>query len=463
MPTTLLEQATNREGARQSLRDRLATDLGAAVEAEQVASTAVADARATLVARDAELATIRAALAVASTGGQAEALGEDLRVKQIERRQANAALLAGEAELAARRDERKLHDARLKQADAAFAASTRARDQAQTDSDRRAARVTAATGPEVAALIQRAADLIAAAAPATPADPDNEDLTLIQTARDRVENDIPEALRTRARERVAAVHAADAAVGGGLGEDLRDAGDSHRNDTGGETGAVAALATDFARADAALTALALGGADRLAAALARLRQVRDSRPPTDDESTEINDPALAAAAGTALTDEAVLTAAQQALAEAEAALELAVADALIADPYADPSADAAVQTAQTDRDNAANAVTGAALDDADREALDRWEVAVPDVIWANLLAYDAAVADLQALADAVPNDLVDAVDAAEGLLAQALEDADQAAFADELLAAAREANLARQTRLADSSPARLASAARGEL
>jgi hypothetical protein len=122
-----------------------------------------------------------------------------------------------------------------------------------------------------------------------------------------------------------------------------------------------------------------------------------------------------------------------------------------------------VQTAQTDRDNAANAVTGAALDDADREALDRWEVAVPDVIWANLLAYDAAVADLQALADAVPNDLVDAVDAAEGLLAQALEDADQAAFADELLAAAREANLARQTRLADSSPARLASAARGEL
>jgi hypothetical protein len=463
MPTTLLEQANNREEARQSLRDRLATDLAAAVEAERSAPADVAEAREALVARDAELAAIRAALAVARTGGQAEALGEDLRIKQIERRQANAVLLAREADLAARRDERKLLDARLKQADQALAAATRAREQAQTDSDRRAARVTAANGAEVAALIQRAADLIAAAAPGTPADANNEDLTLIQTARDRVENDIPEALRARALERVAAMRAADAAVGSGLGDDLRNAADNHRNATGGDAGAVAALAVNFTRADAALTALAVGGAERLATALARLRQVRDSHPLTDDEKAEIDDPALAAAAGAALTNEAALTTAQQALAAAEAALELAVANALIADPYADPNLAADVVEARGNRDTARTDVDNAAPSDADREALDRWEVAVPNPIWANLVAYDAAVADLQALADAVPNDLVDAVNAAEEPLAQALEDADHAAFADELVAAAREANLARQARLADSSPARLASTARGEL
>ena len=81
----------------------------------------------------------------------------------------------------------------------------------------------------------------------------------------------------------------------------------------------------------------------------------------------------------------------------------------------------AVDTAQGELDSAEAALTPELVD-----RLDAWEVSVPDHIWANLAAYDRAIALLNDIVAADPGALDTAMADAEAALAQALEDEDKA-------------------------------------
>ena len=232
----------------------------------------------------------------------------------------------------------------------------------------------------------------------------------------------------------------------------------------GAEGTVAPLHTRFERADQGLRGFAIGAPGQVQSALAMLTQVRDSPTLSTDQQTMINDADLASDAATALTLEATLTSAGSDLADAESALELAVAAALIADPYADPDDHADVQSATSDRDAALSALSDAetALTTEERQHLDHWEVEVPDRVWANLVAYDQALLILAVVANTDRTARADELGSAEEALALALEAADKADLAEQLVVSMTDEVDTLHRSLLDFLPARRLGAARGD-
>ncbi len=464
MASTLEEYADNRKKELENVRDQTKTTWSTALDDEQKAKTDAAAKREDLAGVEREVAAIRIGLAASATPGQAEALSDELRTKLIERKGLRAELLDLEQALALAGAERELLQATLAQAEKELVVAQKTLDQAKADTTKRTALETTATGSELAQLIVRTTALVDAADPSAPAAATgDEDGKLVQAARDRVDGDIPEDLQDRSRGRMTAARDALGEVEG-LAGDLLDAIDTHLGSGFGESGQVEAPETAFQRAEDALNAFAIEAPNRLAQALALLAKVRDSRALTTDEKAKIGDTDLASDAAGALTLEATLNTAGTALATAEAALELATANALIADSYADPDANAAVQTAQGTRDGAVTARdnASAALTLAERAKLDAWEVEIPDLIWANLVDYDEALAILSTISETVPSTLVSTLDAAESSLAQALEDAHKASLAGQLANAILAATETRHAARANLASARLLSAARGD-
>jgi hypothetical protein len=144
--------------------------------------------------------------------------------------------------------------------------------------------------------------------------------------------------------------------------------------------------------------------------------------PSAAESAAIDEPGLVAAGEAAAAAEKARDEAAAALAEAEAELEAKRLELRAADVDADPDADPAVAPLQDTVDQAATALADAedAYTAEMRAALDRWEAAVPDGLWAHLVTFERARRILAALEGTEPAGLAAAVTTAEEALHDAL-------------------------------------------
>ena len=265
---------------------------------------------------------------------------------------------------------------------------------------------------------------------------EGEETPLIQQAKLRVEGDIPETLRTRARERAMQV---DSELAGHQGQIDTLEGDkmAHKDSTQGIAGLAAQRWWSFGKAEAKFQELVQQSPVHYEQAMALLKIVVDSEPLTEEQSSRIAEVAIDEAEPNALSQEKKLHEARAAVAEAEAdvqlktlEVELAIVQALAKSPGSDPDTDAQVistraelEDAETALDNARSefATAESEFDSDKAEKLDIWEAAVPDHIWANLVAYDDAVTLLTQITNSDPATLATAMDSAEVSLVDALE------------------------------------------
>lgn len=464
MATTLKEYAENRAQARADIYLSTHADWVAATTAANDAKGLLSNATEALTDAANEIAALRRALAVATTPGEAEALAELLGSALIVHRGAREEHARRVQELAVAVAERDRLTERLKAAELEQAEAERADDAEAEDTARRSDQKVLVTGEDFDDLVARAQALLDAVEPAAAAaGEDDSDGVLIQAARDRVEGDLPEDLRTRARERAAAA-SAESDEAGDLVDGLVAAVDEQRKSADGLEGAVEELYTTFDEAAAELAGYAQGAPSSVDKALALLTAIVDSEPLSDEERAKVEDADLASAAATALTLEKAVDDALEEVAAAASDVELAIVEALGNDPYASPDDDAGVIAALAElaSKGATLSAAEAAFTAEEQANLDAWRVEVPDHIWANLLAYDQALELLDGVANTDRAALGTSLDAAEATLAQALEDADQASLADTLINARLEAASARAEALAKTAGARIAGAARGD-
>lgn len=265
-----------------------------------------------------------------------------------------------------------------------------------------------------------------------PLDTIVEDATALRSspmftgARDRLAALIPDALLTRARQR----YAESTALAAEAAEFLATA-QTAENRVLGELTPISAVTTTgdaFRTALAALTGYVASAASELAGVRARLEAVAATPDLTPAQAAAL-DPAGRAEAIAAAESEQELADAVAEIAILRQALDDAVLNARIDDPDSDPEADADVIAAQAALDAPA---PQQALEDARtkygqaaRDALDAWEVEVPDELWAALTSFEAAGDVLDRLASQPSRDaLLTALDTAQDAYADALDDAD---------------------------------------
>jgi hypothetical protein len=267
-------------------------------------------------------------------------------------------------------------------------------------------------------------------------------------ARDRLAELIPDELRNRAAARYdEATAARDAAT-----DHLRSANVAVADLDATISPIRSAVATADAEFGAAVTALrtyATTAAEQLAGATALLPGLADLADLTAAQEAAL-DPAGRATAVAAVGAEGDLATAVADVGAAGRDVDDAALAALVADPDADPFADAAVVAALAALNDAAlqdplNTARGD-YDAAARDALDEWEVEVPPDLWTALGDLVAAERRLARLADQAARDaLATDLDSAQDVLAAALDAADVEArkrWRVALVAAERAAQLA---------------------
>lgn len=317
------------------------------------------------------------------------------------------------------------------------------------------------TEDEISPLRTAATELLAGTFTPDPEDPVNP-AQLLADARARVEGDIPQVLRDRARAR--AVLVADRL------EDFRtflitvtDTALTQAQDNGGSRGTLARRWTGFISAENALRDYALTTAGRYHQAVALLQGIVQSPQLSAAELAAITAASLPADAD-ALVTEAELHEQRVAILAKELELEAARFAARAADVDADPEADADVidrrdELAQLEAD--LGAITAAHTAEF-AAALDTWEAAVPDLIWANLQAFDQALALLDTVANSDRAPLLTALADSETALIEALETDDSATRLAAYLAAMRDLADSQYDYLVDADSATRRSALRGD-
>lgn len=170
---------------------------------------------------------------------------------------------------------------------------------------------------------------------------------------------------------------------------------------------------------------------------------RVASPLTLAQSSALTDAPLKSAREAALAKLTARDKAEHDLADARRTYDNAFASARAADPDKTEAqlvaAGGPVATAHQAAAAAETALTQAALGAADGEILETWFAAVPDALWDQLEALDAADAVLEAAAAAQPGALATAVEAAEALLAANLDAAAREERKAELIAQRRAA------------------------
>ncbi|MGY4765802.1 hypothetical protein ACXC9Q_02655 [Kribbella sp. CWNU-51] len=250
--------------------------------------------------------------------------------------------------------------------------------------------------------------------------------TTFTDARDRLAALIPDALLTRARQRYAESTSLAAEAAEFLGT-ARAA----ENRVLGELTPISAVTTTeqaFRTALAALTGYVAAAASELADARARLDAVK-ATPDLTPAQVAALDPAGRADAIAAAESEHELADAVAEIAVLQQALDDAVLNARIDDPDSDPETNADVIAAHAALDAQApqQALTDARAkyDQAARDALDAWEVEVPDELWDALTSFEAAGDVLDRLASQPTRDaLLTTLDTAQDAYADALDEAD---------------------------------------
>jgi SWI/SNF-related matrix-associated actin-dependent regulator 1 of chromatin subfamily A len=422
MAKTLIQFATARRAAARAGRDAAAAafaDARRAVDGDPADPETTPGLRRTRdrLAREAaelgsRLADARRELAGDLTPAELAARVEAVRALIVELNGRLQEQLAAEEELALA--ERRLGAAgeRLRRATAEL---TAADAELAAKSDRAARLQDRADSLAEAPLV----DLTDRAQAAMDQAPDDEAFV---EARQRVEGDIPEALRLRAVERYRAERARSEAGTAAVAAAEGVLAGRRRADQGPAAG-VAAAAAGLAAAEEALADFAARGPGRLAAARGLLAQVTAARALTDAERAAIAEPQRVTDGEAAAALESARDLARGELAANQAELEARRLAVLADDVDADPAADPEVQTLQGEVDDLQDALAAAeaAYTAADRAALDDWEAAVPAAAWDALLAFERARESLTALAAAQPAARLQAVVDAEDALVTALE------------------------------------------
>ena len=249
-------------------------------------------------------------------------------------------------------------------------------------------------------------------------DPDDEinPAEILATAKSRIESDIPEVLRDRARVRAGFI--TDKISGFQSVKDFTSTSlHSHIASMTGSSGLLKQRKAEYEIAENHLKHYALTSLDQYERAVNMLISIADSKELTPAESDVIAAMALAVDSD-AVTTEAALHAARAAAAAKKIELEQADIAARIVDINSDPTSDADVQARQSELDTLESEL--AAAESAHTEAfeleLDLWEAVIPNFIWANLQLYDTALALLSGLSSSDGGALTTAFTDAEALL-----------------------------------------------
>lgn len=250
-------------------------------------------------------------------------------------------------------------------------------------------------------------------------DPENN-TALMSDALNRVNSDIPELLRTRARARRSLVSAAVEQHQVLLAA-LQQHQNNHGETTTGDAGLLLSRQTQYQFAESALKGHALSLGDELNRALSLIAAINNSAELSAAENDRIGATTLDETSD-AITTEVALIDAQAAVAAKQLDLHLAITQSLVNDITADPFNDVTVQSEQNLLMTLETDLTAAELAHSDLLAaeLDLWEASVPEPIWSNLHHYDLALAALERIVASDGVALSNAFDSAENNLVQAL-------------------------------------------
>src|SRR2546423_1530787 len=398
-----------------------------------------------------EAARIRKELAEVETPADGEALLAKLSDTIVALRAKNADILEAEEKAALAKASSEQGGSDLNRAEALLAAADVAKAAAQSEGDRRAALVKALGEAPLATIQQDATD-------ALKADP-------FKKAQTRIKNDIPDALRDRAKERRQnELDSLD--FERGIVEEADSLAAAELDKNGGLSGKAEKLRAEYARAADRLRDHVGRAKERFDRALALAARIadKDSDPLTSAQRARINDAILAADGAAAAVLEKARDDAGADVKEAGAELIKAKLEARAADidPEANPTQK--VKDAQKDLDDARNAfaIADGNYLPANVKALDAWEAAVPDATWRHLADFEEAQQALTELKQTKGQDLVDDLTLAEANLAAALADASGSARRLRVLEAERQAHAARAAFEASAAARLTLSALRGD-
>jgi len=283
--------------------------------------------------------------------------------------------------------------------------------------------VSSDTEDAITVVRDLAVDLLAEN-PITVAEGEINPADVLAAATARVEADIPEVLRDRARAR--AVQVSDnvsefESFRASITSDLL----GHDASSNGAAGLMRQRQAEYQAAESDLKNYALKSVSRYDLALSLLTTIGESPELTQAESDRIAAQALAVDA-VEMTTEAALHDARAAVAVQKLAVQLAIVAARVADINADPAVDAAVLSAQADLVSALADLDAAETAHTDEfaDTVDLWEGAIPAGIWANLRAYDSAMEILTALSTSDAGPLTTAFTNAEDAFVAAATDND---------------------------------------
>lgn len=420
MTAALTTHASQRRDGYQTLKQDAQSDFNTAKATQESAKSDYDSAVADAAELDKDIASLRRQLSASSNmPADIADLSEDLRDRLIERAHLTAAIARArqahfnaktQAELLQTRLATLASQLKDAEADLAKAELREARHTAWTDAD---------LEDEIDTLRTIAGQLLDGSFTPDP-EADSNPLDTLNNARNRVEVDIPQVLRNRARVRADQADAQIRAY-----RDLRDAiaghYRSHRATAEGSSGRVARREAEFESAENDLKRYALTSIQNYAHAIELLQSVVDSAPLTDAASDAIAAAALAADSDEVATETA-LHDARRAVEDKELEVELAIVAARVNDINANPDDDPDVQARRAELTTLQSdlADANAAHTDAFATAMDIWEAAVPDAIWNNLHLYDRAVDLLTELRDSDRSPLVTALTDTESTLITAL-------------------------------------------
>ncbi len=362
----------------------------------------------------ATVSATKEAMAAAAMPADAEALLTTLRGLLVELRGQRATVLAGERALDEAEQEVKRLVASIRELSNQLPTAEQELSAATTRQARHQARVAALAAEPLSSLKTAAQTALG-----------DQSFT---DAKDRVENDLPTKLRTRAIARGTAehdrLHRALAAFTG-----AQDLLDSHNETAAGTAGKVSKLQTALLRAEEQLADYVLHAKDRFDSAVSQLTAIVASPQLTTAEQEQITDSSLetdreAAADAEKARDDALTEVELKATALATKRVEVEAGD-IDAEVDSDPAViDLAnqLQTAKTTLTAAEASFTTEM-----RQVLDRWEAAVPEPIWANLVSFGQAEATLKSLKtpSPTPTAMKTAVTNAESALLAALLEQDK--------------------------------------
>jgi len=451
MPTTILDYATERRAQVEAAVTDLQQRLAQAQSDSAAESSNVAKAVGELAELEKAIADIRQELSTIPTAADGEVLLIQLEQKIIQSRAKEAEIVALQISLSEAQSTARLAQSDLANTSAELTKATAALKQSDSTDKHRADLITALTGP--LATIKTSATTAL-----DTTDPEGD----AAKAKLRIETDIPEPLRARARARRAA-QASRMEQTSAARQAAEIAASDERDLHGGDAGKAISSLETLSSVEATARDFVSNATNRLDRAQTKLAQVADPTraPLTAEQIASINaEEPLKTEREDAIAEEEAVGDARSILDGKQAALDTAILEAKAA------PTDSGKQSAVTD---ASAEVASAAIDLAAAEDLyrperqavvDAWEAAVPDTTWHMFEDYEAAVQTLQTMPN--PVTLNDELVAAETLYVTAQLVADRSAQVLTDLTAEKAQRAAREATARQTGDASLFSALRGD-